>query len=272
MSEHLLDVSGLTLDLKVGRDYKPIILGTSWWVDRGEALALVGESGSGKSLSARSVIRLLPPTARLGGDVVFDGVSMLSVPPAQLRAIRASRIAMIFQDPRAYINPIHTVADFLCEGLVRTRGVSRSDARRLAVDRLHDVGIRDADRRLQQLPHELSGGLLQRVMIAAALMAEPTLLLADEPTTALDVTTQEEVMAILDDLRTERGLAMVFITHDLDLATAVCDRLVVMQAGRVVETLGAAEIYTAARDAYTRSLVEARAGFDLPDTNREGVR
>lgn len=176
---------------------------------------------------------------------------------------------MIFQDPRAHTNPIHVVGDFLTEGLVHVRGVNRKDAAARAVGLLREVGISDPERRMNQFPHELSGGLLQRVMIAAALMSDPDLLLADEPTTALDVTTQEEVMAIVEDLRKQRGLAMMFITHDLDLAAATCDRLVVMQAGRVIEIIAADDVYEHSQADYTRELMAARLDFDGATSDRE---
>ena len=224
----------------------------------GEALGIVGESGSGKSMTARAIMRLLPRGAAVGGEILFDGASIPDMDAAALRRHRGSAVAMIHQDPRAHINPVHTIGDFLMEGPVRTRAMSRAEARAASIRLLQDVGISDAPRRLRQYPHELSGGMLQRVMIAAALLAQPRLLLADEPTTALDVTTQEEVMAILDEQRRERGLAMVFITHDLDLAVAVTDRIAVMYAGTIVETGPAAGLHETAVHPYTQGLLRAR--------------
>jgi oligopeptide/dipeptide ABC transporter ATP-binding protein len=209
-------------------------------------------------MTARSIIRLLPGNAETSGEITFDGASVTGMTPADLRRMRSHSIAMIFQDPRAHINPVRTVGDFLCEGLVLTRGASRKDALRRARQLLTDVQIPDADRRLRQHPHELSGGLLQRVMIAAALAIEPRLILADEPTTALDVTTQEEVMAILDQQRRQRELSLLFITHDLDLAAAVCDRTAVMYAGRIVETAATGDLHARATHPYTRALLSAR--------------
>jgi ABC-type dipeptide/oligopeptide/nickel transport system ATPase component len=257
-----VELNDFTLDLMVDREPRRIVHGIDLAVGPGEAIGLVGESGSGKSLTARSVLRLLPSGAVLGGDIRFEGRSVLSFGAQELRRFRSTDVAMIFQDPRAHINPIRTIGSFLIDGLVKTRGVSRDEATERARLALLDVGIGDAGRRLRQYSFELSGGLLQRVMIAAALLTEPRLLLADEPTTALDVTTQEEVMAILDDLRRSRGLAMIFITHDLDLAAAVCDRLAVMKDGRIVEELPAAGIYEDAKDPYTIELLSARIGFD----------
>ena len=248
-------------DLRLAIGGKELLHGVDLTIGAGEALGVVGESGSGKALTARSVIRLLPTNAVLEGEILFDGQSVLDLEPAALRAFRGDRVAMIFQDPRAHTNPIHTIGDFLTEVQVKVRGLNRKDAAARAVGLLREVGITDAHRRMNQYPHELSGGLLQRVMIAAALMSDPQLLLADEPTTALDVTTQEEVMAIIDELRVERGLAMLFITHDLDLAAATCDRLLVMNAGRVVETVSAEGVYEEAQDDDTNRLIAARPDF-----------
>ena len=193
---------------------------------------------------------------------------------AQLRRYRVGDVGMIFQDPRAHVNPVHTVGDFLTEGLVHTRGVRRDEAERRAVVLLDEVGVRNAEQRLRQYPHELSGGLLQRVMIASVLLAEPKLILADEPTTALDVTAQSDVMAILDEQRRARGLALLFITHDLELAAACCDRLAVMYAGEIVEQ--GAHVYDAPTHPYTvelmahaRASTSATTGFRCCATTAE---
>lgn len=258
MNQHLLTITDLRLEIG-GTE---ILHGIDLAIGRGEAVGVVGESGSGKSMTARSVIRLLPGAAKVTGSIEFDGRPVLSMDKAELRTFRGSRVSMIFQDPRAHTNPIHTVGDFLIEALVKVKGWRKSDAVARAKGLLREVGINDAERRMSQHPHELSGGLLQRVMIASALMSDPELLLADEPTTALDVTTQEEVMAIISELRTERGLAMLFITHDLDLAAAACDRLAVMQAGHIVEELPADNVYDHAQSEYTRELMSARLDFE----------
>ncbi|MFJ8824183.1 ABC transporter ATP-binding protein [Streptomyces sp. NPDC102467] len=253
----LLDIQDLRVTLPLDGADRTVIHQVDLSVPAGSAVGLVGESGSGKSLTARSVLRLLPPGARVEGDIRVDGVSVPAMGPAALRALRARDIAMVFQDPRAHINPMRTVGDFLTEGLV-ARGTRPRSATATVTALLRDVGIPDAERRLRQRPPELSGGLLQRVMIAAALAGDPRLLLADEPTTALDVTTQAEVMAIIDEARTARGLAMLFITHDLALAAAVCDRVAVMYAGSLVEDLPAEHLHKAARHPYTRALLASR--------------
>ncbi|MFF7329568.1 ABC transporter ATP-binding protein [Streptomyces sp. NPDC090306] len=254
----LLEFDALRITLPAAGGHRTVVHRVDLTVPAGGAVGLVGESGSGKSLTARSVLRLLPDGARVGGEVRFDGADVTAMAPAALRALRTHGAAMVFQDPRAHINPLRTVGDFLTEGLVTTRGTSRGEAAARATALLREVGIADASRRLRQRPSELSGGLLQRVMIAAALLGEPRLLLADEPTTALDVTTQAEVMAIVEEARARRGLAMLFITHDLALASAVCDRIAVMYAGSTVEELPAARLHDDARHPYTRALLASR--------------
>jgi oligopeptide/dipeptide ABC transporter ATP-binding protein len=254
----LLEVSNLKVDLRVGGRLRRVIHDVSLSVRPGQAVALVGESGSGKSMTARAVARLLPPGARTDGRIQFDGASVLEMNAGALRQFRLKGVAMIFQDPRAHTNPVRTVGDFLTEALRHELGVKRRIAEQRAVATLADVGINDGARRLRQYPHEMSGGMLQRVMIAAALLADPRLLLADEPTTALDVTTQSEVMAILDDLRRERGLAMLFITHDLELAGAVCDDTCVMYAGSIVEEQRSDTLDKDPAHPYSAALLAAR--------------
>lgn len=258
----LLQINALRIDLPLDGALRTVVHRADVSIPAGQALALVGESGSGKSLTARSVMGLLPRQARIQGDIQFDGESVPGMKPARLRTFRASDIAMVFQDPRAHINPARSIGDFLIEGLTTARGVPAADAVKKVIGILREVGIHDAERRMRQRPHELSGGLLQRVMIAAALAAEPRLLLADEPTTALDVTTQEEVMAIIAEARAARGLAMLFITHDLELAAAVCDRLAVMYAGSTVEELPTAHLRGRAAHPYTRALLASRPSVD----------
>jgi oligopeptide/dipeptide ABC transporter ATP-binding protein len=238
-----LELDGLRVDIPIGGSPATVIHDVTLDIGRGEAVGLVGESGSGKSMTARAIMRLLPKGAQTTGQVLFEGTSVLEMSTSQLRTFRSTKIAMIYQNPHAHINPLRTVGDFLTEGLRQVQKVSRSEAERRVVELLAAVGIPDGPRRLKQYPHELSGGLLQRVMIASALATEPDLVLADEPTTALDVTTQEEVVAILREMQEQRGLALLLITHDLDLAAAVCDRLAVMYAGVVVE-IGPSESFS----------------------------
>ena len=258
ISEPLLRLDHLQLDLEVRGGARRILQDVSQTVASGGALGLVGESGSGKSMTVKTIMRLLPLGARVEGDVVFDGEQVYELTRSGLRQFRSSDVAMIYQDPRVSINPLRTIGEFLVEGMTLANRVPQAQASEAAIAQLLDVGIDDAARRMRQYPHQLSGGLLQRVMIAAALLARPRLLLADEPTTALDVTTQEEVMAILDEQRRERGLAMIFVSHDLDLAAAVTDRISVMYAGTIVENAPSRDLHGAALHPYTVALLCAR--------------
>ncbi len=253
----LLSISGLTVLLPVEGQHRAVLRDVCLQIRPGEAVGLVGESGSGKSMTARAIDRLLPRGAQVQGQIRFDGADVGALSGGQLRSYR-NKVAMIFQDPRAHVNPVRRIGDFMTEALRTNFGVAAADARRQAADALAQVGIEDGDRRLRQYPHELSGGMLQRVMIAAALLTGPALLLADEPTTALDVTTQAEVMAILDELRHSHGLALLFITHDLDLAAAICDRTVVMYAGQIVEIRTSELLHSDPLHPYTAALAAAR--------------
>ena len=261
----LLDVEGLTVRLLVEGAKRDVLREVSFAIRAGEAVGLVGESGSGKSMTARAIDRLLPAGAEVEGAIRFEGRDVESLAGTDLRGYRGL-VAMIFQDPRAHVNPVRRIGDFMTEALRTNLDVSASTAERRAVNMLAQVGIEDGERRLRQYPHELSGGLLQRVMIAAALLTEPRLLLADEPTTALDVTTQAEVMAILHDLRREFDLAMLFITHDLELAAAVCDRTIVMYAGQIVEVRSSELLHDDPLHPYTAALAAARP--DIAQTAR----
>jgi peptide/nickel transport system ATP-binding protein len=231
----LLELEHLRVALPAREGTRPILRDVSLRVAEGEAVGLVGMSGSGKTMSARAIVRLLPPGAEVGGAIRFAGQSVLEMNSEELLRYRAGEVAMIFQDPGAHINPVRRIGDFLCEALVFTQGVARVEATAKVTRLLGETGVEEPERRMRQYPHELSGGQLQRVMIAGALACEPKLLIADEPTTALDVTTQSEVMAMLDEVRRARGLALLFITHDLDLAAAVCERTVTMRDGAIVQ-------------------------------------
>ncbi|MBS1699676.1 MAG: ABC transporter ATP-binding protein [Actinobacteria bacterium] len=266
----LLDIRDLTLDLADGTR---LLHGISLSVARGETVGLVGESGSGKSLTARTVLGLTPARAVIGGTVRISGAGpedgtrsergtgsdggRSPLEPGDLRRIRRSDAALVFQDPRAGINPMRTIGDHLTEALRLNDGWSRSRARARAVDLLADVRLPSPADHLDQHPHELSGGMLQRVMIAGALTTSPRLLVCDEPTTALDVTTQAEIVQVLRELCAERGMGMLFITHDLNLAGSLCDRLVVMKDGAIVEEGPAREVLRDPQAEYTRRLVAA---------------
>ncbi|MGI8393264.1 nickel ABC transporter ATP-binding protein NikE [Leucobacter sp. W1038] len=257
--------------LSVHTPDRTLVHDCSLLVGRGEAVGLVGESGSGKTLSVRAIAGLLPDSFTTGGVIRFDGIDLAGLRATELRELRAKRIGMIFQTPRAHLNSLRTIGDFLIEAQVTVGKVSPERARRRAVELLDEVGVPDPARRLHQRPAELSGGLLQRVMIASTLAMDPEILLADEITTALDVTTQEEVMAVIADLRRERHLSLLFITHDLALAGAVCDRVVVMQHGRTIETLAAAGMRENARETYTRQLMSAALDDAPLDDAARGV-
>jgi oligopeptide/dipeptide ABC transporter ATP-binding protein len=257
-AEPLLRLRDLRLDvLTDDGGERPILRGIDLDVRAGEAVGIVGESGSGKSMTLRCIARLTPPGARVGGEVLVAGRDVNRLRGGDLRRFRRSEVGYVFQDPRAAINPVHTIGDFLLEP-ARDRGQDLDAARAAAAGVLTRMGITDPQRRMRQYPFELSGGLLQRVMIASVLMAEPALLLADEPTTALDVTTQSDVLALTDRLRRDRGIAMLFVTHDLDLAMAVCDRIVVLYAGRVLEVADADRIRHRPLHPYTRGLLASR--------------
>ncbi len=250
----LLSIEDYRLELP-GRAVRPILDGVDLEVAEGEMVGLVGESGSGKSVTARAVLGLTPRGCRTSGRVRVGEVEVTASSPAELRRLRASAVSMVFQDPRAGINPIRRIGDFLTESAIRTAGWRRADADARALELLAAVGMPDPDRHLHQYPHELSGGMLQRVMIAAALMTEPRLLLCDEPTTALDVTTQAEILTILTGLQADRGMGLLFITHDLDLAAAICDRVYVMYAGQIVESAPSRSLFAAPRHPYTAGLL-----------------
>ena len=261
----LLDISQLTLDLPDGTR---LLDGVSLTVAAGETVGLVGESGSGKSLTARSVLGLLPPGAVTTGSVRLDGLSVLDATAGQVLELRRSRASMIFQDPRAGINPMRTIGDHLTEGLRLCQRMPNGEAQATALSLLESVGLPRPAEHLRQYPHELSGGMLQRVMIAGALTSSPHLLICDEPTTALDVTTQAGIIAVLAEQRAARGMGMLFITHDLNLAASICDRVVVLSAGRVVEQGDAREVFLHPQAEYTQRLLAATPTLSRP---RESV-
>ncbi|MCX5010867.1 ABC transporter ATP-binding protein [Streptomyces sp. NBC_00555] len=250
----ILEVADLRLALP--GHARPVLAGVNLTVRSGETVALVGESGSGKSLTARAALGLLPAGADLSGSVRVAGDDVLTLPADRLRALRSTTASMIFQDPRSAMNPLRRLGDFLTETV---RGTARADG---LPELLDAVGL--PSRVLRQYPHELSGGMLQRVMIAAALLPGPRLLLADEPTTALDTVTQAEIIALLARLRAREGCGLLFVTHDLELAAAISDRVYVMYAGRIVETGPAAALFEHPRHPYTRALLDATPRLDAP--------
>ena len=263
----LLDITDLSLELPNG---KRLLDGITIRVEPGETVGLVGESGSGKSLTARTVLGLLPDGARTSGSVRCDGAEVLGAAKRTLLDVRRSHAAMIFQDPRAGINPMRTIGDHLTEALRLCHGVAPAAAKEQAVELLRAVRLPRPEEHFGQYPHEFSGGMLQRVMIAGALTGAPRLLICDEPTTALDVTTQAEIVQVLQEQRAARGMGMLFITHDLNLAASICDRVFVMSGGRVVEQGPAREIFTAPADEYTRRLIAATPSVEAGAAARPG--
>ena len=230
--------------------------GVSFSLERGETLGIVGESGSGKSVTCYSIMGLIPtPPGRIeSGTALFDGVDLLHCTPAQSRAIRGKRVAMIFQDPMTSLNPYMRISDQLIEPLLIHEKLSRSAARHRALAALESVGINDAEKRIHLYPHEFSGGMRQRVMIAMALITKPELLIADEPTTALDVTVQAQILELIKKMQRELGMAVIFITHDLGVVSGLCDRVQVMYAGRIVESADTRTLFHSPRHPYTRAL------------------
>ena len=228
----------------------------SFSLERGETLGIVGESGSGKSVTCYSLMGLVPqPPGRIeSGTALFDGIDLLHCTPAQARGIRGKRVAMIFQDPMTSLNPYLRISEQLIEPLLIHEKVSKTAALKRALETLELVGINDAARRIHLYPHEFSGGMRQRVMIAMALITKPELLIADEPTTALDVTVQAQILDLIKSMQREFGMAVIFITHDLAVVSGLCDQVQVMYAGRIVETADTRTLFRAPRHPYTRAL------------------
>ncbi|MDZ4089469.1 MAG: ABC transporter ATP-binding protein [Tabrizicola sp.] len=271
----LLDVQNLRVTFDTETGPVEAVRGVSFSLGR-ERLGIVGESGSGKTMTGRAVLRLIRPPGRIQADrMVFDGQDLMGASEREMRALRGKRIGMVMQDPKYSLNPVMTVGDQLTEGLRRRDGLGRKDAEAKAMAALEAVQIRDPGRVMEAYPHELSGGMGQRVMIAMMLIPEPDLLIADEPTSALDVTVQAEVLSILDNLVRDRGMGLIFISHDLRLVARFCDRVLVMYKGKVVEELLAANLLQA-QHPYTRGLLNCLpriggARGPLPTLDRTGA-
>ncbi|MBA2126651.1 microcin ABC transporter ATP-binding protein [Hyphomicrobium methylovorum] len=271
MSENtapLVDVQNLSVAFGHGADAVTVVKNVSFNVGKGETVALVGESGSGKTVSAMSILRLLPNSAsHPSGEILFEGKDILKANEAQLRAIRGRRISIIFQEPMTTLNPLHTIEVQVGEIIKLHQKLSDKDTRARVIELLSKVGIRDPEKRLSAYPHQLSGGQRQRVMIAIALANEPDLLIADEPTTALDVTIQAQILELLKVLQKEMGMAMLLITHDLGIVRRMADRVYVMQNGEIVETGPAEDVFTAPKHPYTRHLLAAEPKGMPPSTD-----
>ncbi|WP_454285898.1 ABC transporter ATP-binding protein [Rhizobium arsenicireducens] len=254
----LLSVRDLSVSIRLGDGSRmPILTDVAFDLEAGETLGVVGESGSGKSLLALAIVGLLPGVAKASGTIALVGENLLQASEERLCEIRGNRIGMIFQEPMTALNPAMTVGDQIAEGLVWHRGLSWRDARAQAVDLLDQVRIPDAKRRAKTYPHEMSGGQRQRVGIAIALALKPALMIADEPTTALDVTVQAEVLDILGDLASEYGTALMLVSHDLGVIARMCRRTIVMYAGRRMEEGATQDVLTQPRNPYTRGLIAA---------------
>ena len=253
----VLEVQNLTVAFTQDGQTHRAVRGVSFAVERGETVALVGESGSGKSVTALSTVGLLPPAARLGGSVRYDGQEMVQAPEALLRKVRGNDISFIFQEPMTSLNPLHTIEKQLRESIQLHQGLDTAAARLRCLELLGKVGIRNPEDRLGAYPHELSGGQRQRVMIAMALANTPALLIADEPTTALDVTIQAQILDLLADLKASENMGLLFITHDLGIVRRIADKVCVMKDGQIVEAGPTADIFNAPQHPYTRSLLWA---------------
>lgn len=252
MTKPLLSVERLSIGFEQNGQMTEAVRRITFTVDRGETVALVGESGSGKSVTALSAMRLLPTNARIDGDILFEGEKITD---ANVRTLRGNRIAMVFQEPMTSLNPLHTIEKQIAEVLFLHKGMDKKAARDRTIELLGLVGIPDPLKRLTAYPHELSGGQRQRVMIAMALANEPDLLIADEPTTALDVTIQAQILALLKDLQKRFGMALLLITHDLTIVRRVADRVCVMCQGELVEQAATRGLFTVPRHAYTKMLL-----------------
>ncbi len=266
---NLLEIEALKVEFPSAQGLVKAVDGISYAVDPGETVALVGESGCGKSMSALAVLGLVPEPGRVvGGRVLFEGRDLLELPEERIVAIRGREIAMIFQEPMTSLNPVLSIGVQLGEGMRRHLGLSRAAAEARAVELLRLVGIGDSERRLRQYPHHLSGGMRQRVMIAVALSCEPKLIIADEPTTALDVTIQAQILELMKDLSRRLGVALVLITHNLGVVARYADRVTVMYAGRIVESGATQEIFTRPGHPYTVGLMASVPRLDLPRSVR----
>ncbi len=275
MTDPILSVRDLSVAFHQGGNTSLAVDRVSFDIKRGEVVALVGESGSGKSVSANSILKLLPYPAAShpSGSILFNGKDLMKASDAELRQVRGNDITMIFQEPMTSLNPLHSIERQIAEIVELHQGIKGQAARPRVLELLHQVGIREPEKRLAAYPHELSGGQRQRVMIAMALANRPELLIADEPTTALDVTVQAQILELLKKLKDEHGMSMLFITHDLGIVRKIADRVCVMTKGKIVETGPTAEIFTNPQHAYTRHLLasEPKGSPPLSDTSKPVV-
>ena len=255
----IIDVRSLSTHFFTRQGHLPAVDGVSFQIEPGETLALVGESGCGKSVTAASILRLVPdpPGQIVGGEIWFEGRDLLKLPADDMRALRGNRIGMVFQEPMTSLNPVFSIGDQIAEVIVEHQKLSRPAAYQRATDLLNLVRIPDPHRQIREYPHRLSGGMRQRVMIAMAIACEPALLIADEPTTALDVTTQAQILELLDDLKQRLGMAMLLITHDLAVVAQTAQRVLIMYAGRAVEGATVKDLFDDPLHPYTHGLLQS---------------
>jgi peptide/nickel transport system ATP-binding protein/oligopeptide transport system ATP-binding protein len=255
---HLLEVKNLQTHFPTRAGLVRAVDDVSFYVDKGELLGVVGESGCGKSITALSIMRLISPPGKIvGGEILFEGENLLELSEERMRELRGDDIAMIFQDPMTSLNPVYTVGEQIAEALRLHRKMSRRQAREATIEAMKEVAIPDPARRVKDYPHQLSGGMRQRVMIAMALACDPKLLIADEPTTALDVTIQAQILELLNELRRTRELGVLLITHDLGVVAEVADRVAVMYTGRIVEESPVEELFARPKHPYTEGLLRS---------------
>ena len=263
MSTPLLQVKDLHTSFKIDSGEVHAVNGISFNLEKGKVLGIVGESGSGKSVTAYSILRILVEPGKItGGQILFNGEDIVKFDKAKMRAFRGNRISIIFQDPMTSLNPVYTVGNQLMEAILLHTPRNREEARARAVEMLTLVGVNDPEKRLKQYPHELSGGMRQRVMIAMALACEPDILIADEPTTALDVTIQAQILELMQDLQKKMGMSIIMMTHDLGVIADMCDEIIVMYAGGVCERGTADEIFYNPCHEYTKGLLHSIPTFE----------
>ncbi|MEP2783056.1 MAG: ABC transporter ATP-binding protein [Pseudoruegeria sp.] len=261
MDERLLEIRNLSVDFHTSHGTVHAVRNVSWHLDRGETLAILGESGSGKSVSASAILNLIdmPPGEITSGEILFEGQNLLKMSTEARRELNGHRIAMIFQDPLSHLNPVYTIGFQIAETM-SAHGVSKSETRKRTIELLNRVGIPEAETKVDAYPHQFSGGQRQRIMIAMALALKPDILIADEPTTALDVTVQAQILTLLEELQQETGMGLLLITHDLGVVAEVADRVVVMNSGQIVETGSARDVYHNPQHPYTKNLIAAVPG------------
>ena len=271
MAGHLLDVRGLKTHFATDEGMVHAVDGVDLYIDRGETLGVVGESGCGKSVTAFSIMRLLaiPPARIVAGEILWQGRDLLKLDDEAMRAIRAKEIAMVFQEPMTSLNPVYSIGDQIAEVIRLHERLGRRAARGRAVEMLKLVRIPDAERRLDAYPHQFSGGMRQRVMIAMALACNPKLLIADEPTTALDVTIQAQILDLLGELKARLGMAVMLITHAMGVIAETAQRVVVMYAGKVVEEASVGELFRSPRHPYTQGLIRSIPRIDMAATHKQ---